>query len=110
MDHLVPSIYSLLSTLVLANSATASEEDKSCFLTSPLIPTNIQNFFCDQPVFVWLVAIFIIISMAVTAVAALTGNVTAHRNRAILLRMVEERRSLARERTEKLDFQLDFQG
>ena len=74
MDNLVSSIYCLLSTLVLANSATASEEDKSCFLTSPLIPTDIQNFFCDKPVFVWLVAISTIISMAVAAVAVLTGN------------------------------------
>ncbi len=74
MNNFVLSTYSLISTLVLANSKTASEAEKSCFLTSPLVPTNIQNFFCDQPIFVWVVAIFTVLSIAAAAIAKFTGN------------------------------------
>ena len=76
MNNLVTIIYSLVFAVALANAAPAPEANNSCVLDSSFstsIP-KFYNFFCGTPFFVWVVAIFAILSMAVAAIAKFTDN------------------------------------
>lgn len=74
MSNLLTTIYSLVFTVVLADSDAALKGEEGCFFAAPLISERIQNVLCNQPFLVSLVAIFTVLSMVVTAVAAFTGN------------------------------------
>ena len=74
MSGLVTIFHSFVLAFILATTSSASEADTSCFLSSPLIHPSVQEFFCNQPFFVWFIGIFTLISMGIAAVAALTGN------------------------------------
>ena len=71
MSNLVTTIYSLLFTVVLTNSSSASKADK---LPSPPIPPFLQNFFSSNPVFAWVFWLFSAIAIGIAALAVFTGN------------------------------------
>ena len=71
MSNLVTTIYSLLFTVVLANSSSASKADK---LPSPPIPPFLQDFFSSNPIFAWIFWLFSAIAIGVAALAVFTGN------------------------------------
>ena len=71
MSNFVATIYSLVLPLILAASSSTSKADK---LPSPQIPTFLQDFFSNNPVFAWVFWLFTALAIGVAAVAALTGN------------------------------------
>ncbi len=73
MTNVVTSIYLFCLSFVLANTSSVSKASQKCFVSNSY-PQSLQDFFCDKPFFVWLVAIFGVISLVVASVAKLTGN------------------------------------
>ncbi len=71
MSNLASTIYSLLFTVVLADSSSVPEADK---LPSPPIPPFLQDFFSSNPVFAWVFWLFTAIAVGVAALAVFTGN------------------------------------
>ena len=73
MTNVVTSIYFFCLSFVLANTLSVSKAGQKCFLPDSY-PKVIQDFFCDKPFFIWVVAIFGVISLVVASVAKLTEN------------------------------------